>query len=300
MKEYLVRRKYTRDTYELVEVEPVNGKYIGPYGAIQVPEGANFAVMSNNNDVIFYKDKTSDEFFNWKYAAWRFFGRGIDGRKILWQRETPKTKEFLNPLTTGGYVLTKGEPLSANAIEVPEGADFYATGPIITCFYKNNEGTLNFFSTIGEWFVSDLRMHNLTVLWQRHTHPEELPFIDDEPKFIAFPSIGQRDEFIAKHIAPQIDDILNKKRSAIRATDGVCFSELPAHFVVRPKPRVRAYATLVHKIDIDVSIKPEPQYISLGFVIDADAISKEIKKAAKVLAKATRELNEALKLNRLG
>lgn len=43
--------------------------------------------------------------------------------------------------------------------------------------------------------------------------------------------------------------------------------EPPAHFVVRPKPRVRMYATLVHKVEITVVVPMPPQKITLNFSV---------------------------------
>ena len=79
-------------------------------------------------------------------------------------------KEYLRKNNDGEYILEvtnereAQEPHAKHWIEVPEGAQVYAV----------NNGYHYFFSgaSIGfEW----------SVLWQRHTHPEELPFIDDEP-----------------------------------------------------------------------------------------------------------------------
>lgn len=69
-------------------------------------------------------------------------------------------------------------------IEVPEGADIYVKIPTNNLFYKDN------FKYVyrGEWIKTVYCGENLEiwkkmpVLWQRHTQPEELPFIDNEPK----------------------------------------------------------------------------------------------------------------------
>ena len=76
-------------------------------------------------------------------------------------------KEYLNKLTDGTYklvVLSDVIDGHDGLIEIPEGAQVYAV----------NNGYHYFFSSadIGfEW----------SVLWQRHTQPEDLPFVDDEP-----------------------------------------------------------------------------------------------------------------------
>ena len=78
-------------------------------------------------------------------------------------------KEYLrkNSNDTYSYIGTvRPEHVSDFMIEIPEGAQVYAV----------NNGYHYFFSSAGigfEW----------SVLWQRPIHPEELPFIDDEPKY---------------------------------------------------------------------------------------------------------------------
>ena len=68
-------------------------------------------------------------------------------------------------------------------IEVPDGATHYATDSNLGI--KKNY----FFRCPGDavwvdsqWMKANFSVANQTVLWQRTTHPEELPFIDDEPK----------------------------------------------------------------------------------------------------------------------
>ena len=76
-------------------------------------------------------------------------------------------KEYLRKNSNGTYSYigtVRPEHVSDFMIEIPEGAQVYAV----------NNGYHYFFSSAGigfEW----------SILWQRHTHPEELPFIDDEP-----------------------------------------------------------------------------------------------------------------------
>ena len=79
-------------------------------------------------------------------------------------------KEYLRKNNDGEYILEvtnereAQEPHAKHWIEIPEGAQVYAV----------NNGYHYFFSSAGigfEW----------SVLWQRPSLPEELPFIDDEP-----------------------------------------------------------------------------------------------------------------------
>lgn len=91
-------------------------------------------------------------------------------------------KEYLrkNSNDTYSYIGTvRPEHVSDFMIEIPKGAQVYAV----------NNGYHYFFSSAGigfEW----------SVLWQRHTQPEELPFIDDEPKITT--AKGSELDYIAK------------------------------------------------------------------------------------------------------
>ncbi|MGB4985379.1 MAG: hypothetical protein WBO70_06365, partial [Erysipelotrichaceae bacterium] len=73
-------------------------------------------------------------------------------------------------------------------VAVPSGATFYAE-------YSSMGVKGNFFFRLrsddfddeaiylnSNWMRASFDVRNMTVLWQRHTPPEELPFIDDEPK----------------------------------------------------------------------------------------------------------------------
>lgn len=86
--------------------------------------------------------------------------------------------------------MVRPENISPNVIEIPEGADIYAISKNWkdSIFFARPGGdTLETFNTINknDWHrESTLTLENLensySILWQRHTHPEELPFIDDE------------------------------------------------------------------------------------------------------------------------
>ena len=95
-----------------------------------------------------------------------------------------KYKEFLN--MKNGYTLEilpehAGDDKESGLIGVPEGANCARS----TCsgleFYKDN---LNlFFSISGDCWkntISTTQALSQNIVWQRHTQPEELPFIDDE------------------------------------------------------------------------------------------------------------------------
>ena len=81
----------------------------------------------------------------------------------------PIMKEFLAKDESGSYFLFNSEyPKASEWIEVPEGA-------LMLIHHPNGREV---------WSYSDSKVNPLnTVLWQRHTQPEALPFIDDEPKY---------------------------------------------------------------------------------------------------------------------
>lgn len=97
-------------------------------------------------------------------------------------------KEYLRKNSNGTYSYigsVRPEHVSDFMIEIPEGA---------IKAYLNNSKTINFVNsdddymnhvTKGEWVSTHRGMHEKcghVLVWSRHTHPEELPFIDDEPK----------------------------------------------------------------------------------------------------------------------
>ena len=95
-------------------------------------------------------------------------------------------KEYLEKQADGSYKLVmRGIVGRDDDIEVPEGADIYVKIPTNNLFYKDN------FKYVyrGEWIKTAYCSENLEiwkkmpVLWQRHTQPEELPFLDSLPEF---------------------------------------------------------------------------------------------------------------------
>lgn len=101
-------------------------------------------------------------------------------------------KEYLIKSGDGKYLLTHHD--SIGAIEIPEGCN------IITC--ENRKGNLVYFHwkslDSDEFFLKDEKIWSnnfdetlfdfieknegdVAIIWSRYTHPEELPFIDDEP-----------------------------------------------------------------------------------------------------------------------
>lgn len=76
-------------------------------------------------------------------------------------------KEYLRKNSNGTYSYigtVRPEHVSNFMIEIPEGANFAWKA----------DGKYVFFTAL------EMGYRDAVVVWQRHTHPEELPFIDDE------------------------------------------------------------------------------------------------------------------------
>lgn len=94
-------------------------------------------------------------------------------------------KEYLERQIDGSYKLIESASGEHDWFEVPQGA--------IKAF-KNGSGSLNFINsdddymnsmTNGLWIDTHRGRHESSgheLVWQRPQQPEELPFIDDEPK----------------------------------------------------------------------------------------------------------------------
>ena len=87
-------------------------------------------------------------------------------------------KEYLEP--SNNYSLIKAHRKEGNDwIEVPEGATHYAIDSNLgikkNYFFRcpNDAVWVDY-----QWMKANFSVANQTVLWQRHTQPEELPFMD--------------------------------------------------------------------------------------------------------------------------
>ena len=97
-------------------------------------------------------------------------------------------KEFLN--VKDGYKLVMlpehaGDDEKSGLIEVPDGAELLTIDDLETMTFWNGDNSINigFDDVFYEYMTfSEYASHGYSLLWQRHTQPEELPFIDDEPK----------------------------------------------------------------------------------------------------------------------
>lgn len=94
-------------------------------------------------------------------------------------KEYSEIKEYLDPNDNYSYHKVPVIAQGSGWIEVPEGANFYSEGG----FFKDE--SIWWSSHHEKWVNHDDRNLKFIIgeiLWTRHTLPEELPFIDDEPK----------------------------------------------------------------------------------------------------------------------
>ena len=139
-------------------------------------------------------EASSGDWYLYHNNAWKSDGVDIDDMPKPIEKPM---KEYLRKNNDGEYILEvtdereAQEPHAKHWIEIPERADIYAISKNwkeSIFFAKSGGDTLETFNTTNknDWHQeSTLTLENLeinySILWQRHTHPEELPFIDDEP-----------------------------------------------------------------------------------------------------------------------
>jgi len=99
-------------------------------------------------------------------------------------------KEYLRKNSDGTYSyigMVQPENISQNVIEIPEGSEtfnYYDRKDNLFFLKGGGEDTM-FSNDINDWdwkHWGDIDFDGVVCLWSRHTIPEELPFIDDEPK----------------------------------------------------------------------------------------------------------------------
>jgi len=98
-------------------------------------------------------------------------------------------KEYLRKNSNGTYsyiVMVQPENISQNVIEIPEGSETfnYYDGKDNLFFLKGSGEDTMFSNDLNDWdwkHWGNIDFDGVVCLWSRHTHPEELPFIDDEP-----------------------------------------------------------------------------------------------------------------------
>jgi len=98
-------------------------------------------------------------------------------------------KEYLRKNSNGTYSyigMVQPENISQNVIEIPEGSEtfnYYDRKDNLFFLKGSGEDTM-FSNDLNDWdwkHWGNIDFDGVVCLWSRHTHPEELPFIDDEP-----------------------------------------------------------------------------------------------------------------------
>lgn len=90
-------------------------------------------------------------------------------------------KEYLVKTDNGSYLYTKNvsDIAAERVIEVPEGATYYAIDSNLgikkNYFFRCPNDAI---WVDSQWMSASFSVAGQTVLWQRHTEPEELPFLD--------------------------------------------------------------------------------------------------------------------------
>lgn len=159
---------------------------------------------------------TASEFFEFINNHWENVDEYVDGctfkpidpKMSILDTRRLEMKEFLEPMPNGEYRYQKDEGISIGGdwIEIPacsEAAYFFngsdlKRGKDDIAFYKDNIGSVY---NDGDWLEIDSEkvkpfvLNKGVLLWKRHTQPEALPFVDDEPTtedFIFNPSISDQ------------------------------------------------------------------------------------------------------------
>lgn len=162
---------------ELRDLVVLKRNDVGDANAFRHDNGVKYYITSDNKYYYFSNLLT----FEWTESC-----NDIDYlEKHVKPIEKPM-KEYLRKNNDGEYILEVAdereaqEPHAKHWIEVPRGCDY-----LVSVFGVNS-------------FIEKSMIHKIksnksfkSVLWQRPTHPEELPFIDDEPS-LGNSKIGRR------------------------------------------------------------------------------------------------------------
>ena len=131
-------------------------------------------------------------------------------------------KEYLEKQADGSYKLVMRGIVGRDAdIEVPEGATYYAIDSNLgikkNYFFRCPNDAI---WVDSQWMSASFSVAGQTVLWQRHTQPEELPFIDDGITDCreAIQEIYKPSDFGASSLNDQYAEIEQVRKQTIEAT----------------------------------------------------------------------------------
>lgn len=177
--------------------------------------------------------------------------------EILWRRE--KTVEYLDTSDWSLKIVSENSLISGEWLRVPEGADSYVKSRNVTGFVRKNEnGSIAIW--VGNRWISGEIEDGDAVLWQRHTQPEELPFIDDEPEH------KELDQLILENSEPVAIPESWLKDDAVNH---------PTHYTTHPSGIECIEITRHHDFAIGNAIK----YLWRAGLKDSDNEVQDLKKA---------------------
>lgn len=207
------------------------GNELDDYKEITLPEFRDLVVLKRNdpNDATHYRNDGKEYFQTfdkerhyhfqddaWVLSTWMNYQLLPQLKPIT---KEPVMKEYLNKLTEGTYklaVLSDVIDGHDGLIEIPEGAEIYTKYNGSNEFYKSKNGIVYRFNkccwTETSWdsiskILKECDRCGFDVLWQRHTQPEQLPFVDDEP------SLNDQYAEIEQVRQASITDTLNERQS---------------------------------------------------------------------------------------
>lgn len=275
MKEYLITNALGKFYYTKTETPP-------PNMFCEIPDGADFFTCLDTSEeevLIFWKEGYKkclccDE--DW-VSGQPPMSNYIDGynAKIIWRRE--KTVEYLDPSDWSLKVVGENSKISGDWILVPKGADTLA-GHINSdsCRYFWNHtdnliiGCGESLSRYPDWentngvtafsWVGDEDVSGVGILWTRHTQPEELPFIDNEPEY------RELDQLILENSEPVAIPKSWLKDDAVNH---------PTHYTTHPSGIECIEITRHHDFAIGNAIK----YLWRAGLKDSDNEVQDLKKA---------------------
>jgi hypothetical protein len=163
------------------------------YKEITLPELRDLVVLKRNyvgdathtdGHYNFYVGKDKNYFFSSCDKAWRDTWKNVE---ILKPIEKKEMKEYLDKQQDGTYKLIEADSgcVDRDWIEIPEGSETfnYYDRKDNLFFLKGTGDNALFSNDINDWEWKewgDIDFDGVVCLWSRHTHPEELPFVDDE------------------------------------------------------------------------------------------------------------------------
>lgn len=162
---------------------------------ITLPELRDIVVLKRNNvgdathkgsitDNVYYVS-SDEEVYRFESSAWCFSTVIVADLKPIEKKEM---KEYLDKQQDGTYKLIEADSgcVDRDWIEIPEGSEtFNYYDRKDNLFFLKGSGKDTMFSNdLNDWDWKkwgDIDFDGVVCLWSRHTNPEELPFVDDEP-----------------------------------------------------------------------------------------------------------------------